>query len=1581
MSYTALGYPPKQRERASSVPTFHDRNDNKKNNNSLHKTSKKITTGTVSIHYPSKFRNTMNYPSIKSTSSNTTNNNSSANIHNTAAVTPSSCKSPSSRPLLSPSLSTSLQLSPLLSPPPPPPPRKFNFSNKNSSFSSNSTRASHSSNYQHSSTYSSKSLGITNLPLPVAPLSPPTLSPSLFSATINAPKKVKSYHNSSHHHRQTSSNSFSTTLSAPVPTTDSSSINTPSPSKVAPKKMFTSTEKVSSVSADFSKSCNNYSKHKHVTSTGTGGEVISKLNEIQQQQQKQKQQQKPIQSLNRNIFLSNTNATGKQASTNAKISTQHPFIKSSINTVGMNKQFSKNTKTTNLSTSATTENVNTGITSSSSTNNHNNNQNDEEFAYSKLHSMWSQRDKQQTEMNSKTPTATTPMQLRITKSPSVAFPVQNTNTGGGITTASRSHYHNNISNISQLKQNNALQHNQQTQNYHQQLTKNHGSLENNSVTNSKSDDKNKVIRSSHSYDLNEWKKAPLQLLSKPPPQQQQELQPSKVLPNLSKPSNLFSPSQTTSKAPSSPPPAASTETTSLTMNHDNSYDEETTTLLFNTNANILPLDKKDDNGKQGSGYRSMNLNGCKVEELSQLLKQAQTQQEQRNETSFVSTDSELVPRRLIDDDGQEIEKVMSSNTSSNTENEVHQQTNQHLNEVVDMVITHKSKVSSKIKNRNKVFQKLLEKRRNTESLKSKASPTFDPFDDSGKNYNNSELDDTASWKELSFDSIGKDTIDTEESTNVVSDKHEANLDDINEVTQVADPMDEINYRLQSQKTGKDLVPNKKSKNNTQANSPFIVKEDVDYPWLEAQRRAKELEALNKKSSVLEASPSFTKKSLSNDRSKSQVKEKESLPSDKSRNDTTVNTTFTFDPFDNSMLSNDDNCNLNVTDESWREASFESIDTNNNENDNMIPEIAIEAVEAENYYECKSEITSISDSCYSVNLLASRHSDFAQQFNQDNLNTNLSPQIFDPYENFDSMSTANSELTQKHENKKLDKLFSRCIEKVEKQYESIESFVGERSGGEILKVVACDDNDDDTFSDIADSAFGISNAVKEARLGNPLFNLRAFAMQQNALFNSSGASGKKCYYSGETIDKDVDVDGYNDDDAVVNNDPSVFKFSASLDAMRPIYPKAMSDSGTDVFDGLSSVAGPTAVYSSAFATKLFTEALPKNSDSNSSSLRVPSLNREISTEKHVQKKVNGENDEMKISINETEGEANDDENREIFTYLFDEKLADTDQNNDTTRINQTSQLKVHEVEKDRGNEKKRFGKYLSKFAARAKYWRGSKSSPGEQNKDKTEDNEEETIGGIGILRPPISDEPSISSDDSPVKTTDKKKAQISSLPPKSPISPPKKENHIIQNHELDELDATMADIERNMSTTVDSRANVGWIPSIIRLYEKRSESELITDATSPRSIIDPITPNPTISECRLSRIQFIQLDCNHIFGSPIEDPSILIIHKSMNDRQDAYKSLRRKLRKYLESNSGSKMGMFEKAMATHERVLTVMVVRFCLLIFEYSCYCYYLVSSFSFRISWFHISSSLYQRINNSILLWSCMSISFNFMEI
>jgi len=66
---------------------------------------------------------------------------------------------------------------------------------------------------------------------------------------------------------------------------------------------------------------------------------------------------------------------------------------------------------------------------------------------------------------------------------------------------------------------------------------------------------------------------------------------------------------------------------------------------------------------------------------------------------------------------------------------------------------------------------------------------------------------------------------------------------------------------------------------------------------------------------------------------------------------------------------------------------------------------------------------------------------------------------------------------------------------------------------------------------------------------------------------------------------------------------------------------------------------------------------------------------------------------------------------------------------------------------------------------------------------------------------------------------------------------------------------------------------------------------------------------------------------------MKDPSE-IIHYSSVINEDIYKSLRKKLRQYLESKNTwpgrlhfrkKRIGMLEKAIGTHERVLTLLVV--------------------------------------------------------
>jgi len=271
-----------------------------------------------------------------------------------------------------------------------------------------------------------------------------------------------------------------------------------------------------------------------------------------------------------------------------------------------------------------------------------------------------------------------------------------------------------------------------------------------------------------------------------------------------------------------------------------------------------------------------------------------------------------------------------------------------------------------------------------------------------------------------------------------------------------------------------------------------------------------------------------------------------------------NTSVMFDPFNNldnfdSMISTMNNdSNMDISNDSWQGAPFDSIDGDNN---NMV------------------EDTSATSPRHNVSETTVKNSESA----------------FDPYDHFDSMSTANSEITLKAENKFGHSVFLSSIQKIGKQIDD-NIYIGRKHGFNIDENSNFDEHEDQS-NIIPDSAFGISNTVMQGRPTNPSVNLRALAMQQNELFYSTGAAGKRDYYDPAKIDQQ---EGDNDS----CTDTSVFDFSSSLGLVPGIISpnqKAMSDSGTDVFDGISSVAGP--LVSKSTAIKLFTKVVSPHSSRN------------------------------------------------------------------------------------------------------------------------------------------------------------------------------------------------------------------------------------------------------------------------------------------------------------------------------------------------------------------------------------------------
>jgi len=652
--------------------------------------------------------------------------------------------------------------------------------------------------------------------------------------------------------------------------------------------------------------------------------------------------------------------------------------------------------------------------------------------------------------------------------------------------------------------------------------------------------------------------------------------------------------------------------------------------------------------------------------------------------------------------------------------------------------------------------------------------------------------------------------------------------------------------------------------------------------------------------------------------------------------------------------------------------------------------------------------------------------------------------FDPYDHFESMSTANSEVTVKMENRKsTNALISALLpphtrrnhnnhhiqshghghatgnrnstyynkstlQRQEERRHSQQPMIFEEEIGDVGFEVSAnnavvevldnnkndDDDDDDAIIpvDIPDSAFGISTTGNtNAQLSSSSLTLQSLELQQQQIANNM-----------EINDYD---DNQDDDFSTFNVYHSFLKYNDNSDKseLQPFPSKAMSDSGTDVFDGISSVAGPTAANSKVFAMDLFSS---NKINTTNPKLRGAGQARHNFGESILRKKT-----QQNIDVNPVRQQERPTEtasNSKFFaTNLFSSKDSSRADNKDQVQVPQNvveNVIRKHDetpffvrpIIEEENNEnydvkplietnnvsgnkkinekgihhekKKSFSEYLPSFSTKnkvksfSKRWRSSQSqqekqyreiaaSPSKQDIENSDPitSKENILGISGVIshHQSVKDEKenldnhlrSLSSRH--VGDDDNTKDKSDPFPTRDMAFG---DNDFVPLEELIYPSAT--------DTCHDVKAVAGWIPSVIRLFETRfarpspntspfasnkSIGSKTESSNSPRSVFDPpensnSSSHPTISDCLLHGIPILLLHLNHSFGSTIEDPSLLINNFEYEENVD--KTFRKKLRHYNESKETmngkcqhfreERKDMFENALYTHERVLTLLM---------------------------------------------------------
>jgi len=134
---------------------------------------------------------------------------------------------------------------------------------------------------------------------------------------------------------------------------------------------------------------------------------------------------------------------------------------------------------------------------------------------------------------------------------------------------------------------------------------------------------------------------------------------------------------------------------------------------------------------------------------------------------------------------------------------------------------------------------------------------------------------------------------------------------------------------------------------------------------------------------------------------------------------------------------------------------------------------------------------------------------------------------------------------------------------------------------------------------------------------------------------------------------------------------------------------------------------------------------------------------------------------------------------------------------------------------------------------------------------------------------------------------------------------------------------------------DIVASVTWIPSMLRLYRRKS----VTDSrnkgatrshlqTSPNSVVDAKKENKiTSSDCMLNGFESILLQYNQEYGGNIKDPALIISQMQAKVDTDVIN----KLRDGIDADNGTirinshrrKADIFDKAIEVHERALSLL----------------------------------------------------------
>ena len=130
--------------------------------------------------------------------------------------------------------------------------------------------------------------------------------------------------------------------------------------------------------------------------------------------------------------------------------------------------------------------------------------------------------------------------------------------------------------------------------------------------------------------------------------------------------------------------------------------------------------------------------------------------------------------------------------------------------------------------------------------------------------------------------------------------------------------------------------------------------------------------------------------------------------------------------------------------------------------------------------------------------------------------------------------------------------------------------------------------------------------------------------------------------------------------------------------------------------------------------------------------------------------------------------------------------------------------------------------------------------------------------------------------------------------------------------------------------VDIAASVTWIPSMLRLYKRRAkpDSRSAGIQSSPNSVMGFSSRDNTVqlSDCRMSGLGTILLHYNPVYGGEIEEPEILV----SNMESEIDENTKHKLRRCIDENSGVKRiksrrkrkDIFDKAVEVHERALSL-----------------------------------------------------------